>query len=393
MTIASPDSRRVDAAPSRRHLLASTAAAFAAAGALSQRTDAQPIRRSTSPAGRNAMPISAMQPTTPLNRQKLVGYMLAHEQFTVPHLVDIAEMAAASGFGLLATSDHFQPWQADEGHSGSAWVTLGAAGAHTRTTWMGTTVTCPTLRYNPAVVAEAFASLSLLYPGRIFLGVGSGEALNENAATGQWPKWPERWERLVEAIDIIRALWAGQPVAHQGKHYKIEARLYDPPAQPIPLMTAANGKKSMRLAGQHGDGLITDPLTWQKFKNEWEAGARTAGKNPADMPVLVEQFVAVDRNAAPQAAELWRFIPAAFKKYYNITDPAEIERRADAEVPIDKVMADWPIGDDPGVHVAAIEKLFDSGATIVNIHSGEADQRRVVEFYGKSVLPKLHSRV
>jgi alkanesulfonate monooxygenase SsuD/methylene tetrahydromethanopterin reductase-like flavin-dependent oxidoreductase (luciferase family) len=117
---------------------------------------------------------------------------------------------------------------------------------------MGTTVTCPILRYNPAVVAEAFASLSHLYPGRIFLGVGSGEALNEEAATGSWPAWRQRWDRLIEAIGIIRALWTGKPVRHKGRFYTVDARLYDPPSQPIPLLTAANGRKSMRLAGLHG---------------------------------------------------------------------------------------------------------------------------------------------
>lgn len=178
--------------------------------------------------------------------------------------------------------------------------------------WMGTTVTCPTLRYNPAVVAEAFASLSHLYPGRVFLGAGSGEALNEQAATGTWPKWQERWDRLVEALTIIRQLWTGQQVTHSGTYYTVTGKLYDPPTQPIPLLTAANGRKSMRLAGQYGDGLITDPLTWKQHKSEWEDGARAAGKNPADMPVLVEQYVVVgDQNDAKQVAELWRFGPKA----------------------------------------------------------------------------------
>jgi G6PDH family F420-dependent oxidoreductase len=143
---------------------------------------------------------------------------------------------------------------------------MGALSAHVRQAWMGTTVTCPTLRYAPAVVAEAFASLSQLSPGRIFLGVGSGEALNEEAATGTWPKWQERWDRLIEAIGIIRALWSGDAMSHKGKYYSVEAKLYDPPQHPIPLLTAANGRKSMRLAGQYGDGLITDPLTWKQHK-------------------------------------------------------------------------------------------------------------------------------
>ena len=325
-----------------------------------------------------------------LQSTKLIGYMLAHEQFAVPELVTLGEAAARAGFGLLATSDHLQPWQANEGHCGQAWITMASLGERAQPAWIGPTVTCPTLRYNPAVVAEAFSSLALLYPGRVFLGVGSGEALNEQAAIGSWPRWSERWERLVEAIGIIRALWSGQPVAHRGKYYAVEAKLYDPPPQPIPILTAANGRKSMRLAGQHGDGLITDPLTWKQFKSEWEGGARDAGKNPGEMPVLVEQFVVVgDQQDAQQAAEFWRFLPKAFKKFYNIPDPAEIERRAEGELPLGQVYNEWPIGTDPANHIDAITKLFDSGATIVNIHSGQPDQQKVIEFYGRSILPKF----
>ncbi|MBV9861935.1 MAG: TIGR03557 family F420-dependent LLM class oxidoreductase [Alphaproteobacteria bacterium] len=316
--------------------------------------------------------------------------MLAHEQFTLPELLKVGAAAAQAGFGLLATSDHFQPWQANERHAGEAWVTMGALGQRIQPAWMGTTVTCPTLRYNPAVVAEAFASLSQLYPGRVFLGVGSGEALNEKAATGSWPAWAERWERLVEAIGIIRALWGGEHVAHQGKYYTVDAKLFDPPPQPIPLLTAANGKKSMRLAGKHGDGLVTDPRSWKKYKSEWEAGAREAGKDPGAMPVLVEHYVVVGGDSeARQAAELWRFGPKAFKSYYNTTDPASIQQQAEAEIPIEQVYAEWPVSTDPAIHIDAVQKLFDSGATIVNVHSGQPDQDKVIDFYGKSVLPKF----
>jgi TAT-translocated FGD2 family F420-dependent dehydrogenase len=314
--------------------------------------------------------------------------MLAHEQFTVPQVVDLGAAASRAGFQVLSTSDHIQPWQANEGHAGCAWVSMGALGARAPQSWMGTTVTCPTLRYNPAVVAEAFASLSLLYPGRVFLGVGSGEALNEESVTGVWPKWQERWDRLIEAIAIIRQLWTGQDVSHKGTYYTVNAKLCDPPARPIPLLTAANGRKSMRLAGLHGDGLITDPLTWKQHKAAWESGAREAGKNPADMPVLVEQFVVVgDENDAKRPAELWRFIPKAFKGYYDIRDPAEIQQEAEAQLPFDKVIDGWAISTDPAKHIAKARELFDSGVTIVNIHTGQADQKRVIDFYGNHVLP------
>lgn len=349
---------------------------------------AQPARSPAQPAG-SAGPRSGQE-----LRKGMIGYMLAHEQFPVPELMQIGSLASRSGFHLLATSDHFQPWQANEGHAGEAWITLGALGAQAPESWMGTTVTCPTMRYSPAVVAEAFATLTHLYPGRIFLGVGSGEALNEQAATGMWPKWQERWDRLIEAIDIIRQLWTGQDVSHKGNFYTVNGRLYDPPARPIPLLTAANGRKSMRLAGQHGDGLITDPQTWKQHKNEWEQGARAAGKDPADMPVLVEQYVVVgDQSDAQQAAELWRFGPKAFKSYYDEPSPVRIEQMANQQVPISDVLKDWAVGTDPAVHVTKLRELFDSGVSIVNVHSGQPNQQQVIEFYASHVLPQFRQPV
>ena len=328
----------------------------------------------------------------PLSK-RMVSFMLAHEQFAVPELIRLGTSAESAGFDLVATSDHFQPWQANERHAGQAWVTLGALGQRTQRIWMGPTVTCPTLRYNPAVVAEAFATLSLLYPGRIFLGLGSGEALNEQAATGEWPKWRERWDRLIEAVTIIRQLWTGQPLRHEGTHYKVDGKLYDPPPQPIPLLLAANGPKAMKLAGEHGDGLITDPQTWTQHKGEWESGARSAGKDPGAIPVLVEAFVVVgEQSEAQAAAKLWNFIPKAFKGYQNIPDPAQIERRAQAELPLSKVFGDWTVSSNPDAHVQTIEKLFDSGVTVVNIHSGQPDQQKVIEFYGREVLPSVRRR-
>jgi len=320
----------------------------------------------------------------------MMGLMLPHEQFPVPDLVEFGVAAEQAGFDLLATSDHLQPWQTNEGHAGEAWVTMGALAMRTKRIWLGTTVTCPTFRYTPPVVAEAFASLSLLMPGRIFLGVGSGEALNEEAGTGQWPKWPERSERLVEATDIIRKLWAGGQVVHQGKHYNVNARLYDKPAKTIPLLMAGNGPKAMRRCGQYADGLITDPKTWKEHKSEWEAGARAAGKDPSKMPVLVEAFVTVgDQAEARKAAELWRFLPKAFTRYFDIRDPQQIQNEADREVPIDKLIADWAVGTDPNIHIRKTQELFDSGVWIVNVHSGQQDQRKVIDFYGKEVLPKV----
>lgn len=323
----------------------------------------------------------------------MLAFTLSHEQFAAPELVPLGIAAEKAGFDLVATSDHFQPWQANERHAGLAWVTLGVLGQRTQRIWMGTAVTCPTLRYHPAVVAEAFATLSLFNPGRIFLGMGSGEALNEQAATGEWPRWRERWDRLIEATTIIRQLWTGHDVQYKGTHYTVNAKLFDPPPQPIPILLAENGPKAMALSGEHGDGLITDPMTWKQHKKLWENGALSAGKDPTRMPVAVETFVVVgEQSEAQYAAKQWNFIPKAFKGYQNIPDPSEIERRAAAELPLPKVYGDWTVSTDPEVHVKAIRKLFDSGVTIVNIHSGQANQRKVIEFYGTEVLPRLRTQ-
>ena len=363
--------------PARRNLLKWTGAVAGATGLGLTAAHAQPTTV-TAPTG--AREVGGL-------RKGMFSYMLASEQFPTAELVKLGAQASRAGFQVLSTSDHMQPWQSNEGHVGQAWVTMGALGAHAHG-WMGTTVTCPTLRYNPAVVAEAFATLTHLYPGRVFLGVGSGEALNEQAVTGNWPKWQERWDRLIEAIAVIRQLWSGQDVAFKGKYYTINARLYDPPITPIPLLTAANGKKSMRLAGQYGDGLVTDPMSWMQHKSEWEEGARAAGKNPAQMPVIVEQYVVVgDQHAADQAAEFWRFGPKAFKTLYNVKSPAEIQQKADAGTPLPEVQKSWAIGTEPVVHINKMRQLFDSGVSIVNVHSGQPDQTRVIEFYAQRVLP------
>jgi TAT-translocated FGD2 family F420-dependent dehydrogenase len=328
-------------------------------------------------------PLSALE-------KRSVGFQLAHEQFTMPELVELGVMAEGAGFDVVTASDHFQPWQANEGHAGFAWVTLAAVGQRTKRVWLGTTVTCPTFRYHPAVVAQGVATLAALHPGRIFLGVGSGEALNEQAATGEWPKWSERSEKLVEATAIIRRLWSGAKTEAAGKHYVVDARLYDPPPQTIPLLMAANGPKAMRRAGQHADGLITDPKTWKQHRGEFDGGWNEAGKKRSPRPVFIEHYVVVGGESdARAAADLWRFGPKAWKPYVNIGDPARIEELAKTEIPLEEVYKDWVVSTDPAVHANAIIDLFESGATEVNVHSGQADQRRVISFYGQEVLPRV----
>ena len=325
-----------------------------------------------------------------------VGFVLSHEQFPVTQLIDYGVSAERAGFDAIWTSDHFQPWQDNEGHAGFAWVTLAALGQKMTRIPLGTGVTCPTYRYHPSIVAEAFASLGLLYPGRVFLGVGSGEALNEVAAGGGWGDYKERSGRLIEAVELIKQLWTGQLVTFKGDYYQVEnARLYDVPEQPIPIYIAATGPKSMRLAGQYGDGLITDPERAMKpeLKAAFEEGARAAGKDPAQMPIIVESFVTVGTEAeARKYAPLWQFLPNAWSKYFSDPDPRSIQKRAEADVPIEDLLKMWTVGQDAQTHIKKLQELIDSGLKHVFIHSAQPDQRAVIDFYGKEVLPHIKGR-
>lgn len=321
-----------------------------------------------------------------------IGFVLSHEQFPVPELLELGQAAERAGFDAVWASDHFHPWQDNQGHAGSAWITLAALGQRASRLTMGTGVTCPSYRYRPAIVAQSFATLGQLYPGRIFLGTGSGEAVNEVPPGGGWGDYDERAERLIEAVEIIRRLWTGEWVDYQGKYYRIEhARLYDLPPVPVPLYIAAAGARSARLAGEHGDGWITNAenLSDQHLRSAFEEGARAGGKDPRSMSIVVEHFVIVgDKAEADRWTPLWRFVPKT-KPLTQVPDPIEIQRRAEQEVPLEQVYSGWPVSPDPQVHAQALQKLIDNGATYIFVHSPQGDQRRVVEFYGHEVLPRL----
>lgn len=322
-----------------------------------------------------------------------IGYVLSDEQFPVTELVEIGEAAEKAGFDAVWSSDHFQPWQDNEGHSALAWLTLAAVGQRTKRVVMGTGVTVPTYRYRPAIVAQGFATLGQLYPGRVFLGVGTGEAINEEAATGEWGNYTERADRMVEAIRLIRKLWSGEIVDYSGKYYTTKsAKLYDLPSVPVPIYVAAGGRKSMRLAGEHGDGLITDAGSAMKseLRAAYEEGARALSKDPKTMPIIVEAWAIVgDEDEARKYAPLWQFAPRSYKEYTDNPDPRDIERRAQRDVPLEEVYAEWTVSNDPKVHIDALKKLIDGGVTTLFVHSPQKNQQAVIDFYAKRVLPEL----
>jgi len=321
-----------------------------------------------------------------------VGYCASHEQWPAAELVGFAVQAERAGFDALWVSDHFHPWQDNQGHAGHPWVTLAIMGQRTSRITLGTGVTCPSYRYRPPEVAQAFASLAGFYPGRIFLGVGTGEALNEVAAGGGWGPYRERAARLVEAIGLIRRLWRGDWVTHRGRYFELPlAKLYDAPSIPPPIYMAASGPRAVRLAGEHADGLITDPDTARDAEKmaAFERGARDAGKDPARLPRLVELYVCVgDREEALSVAPLWRFGPIGWQ-LLDLADPRESQRRAEADVPLEHVIQRWIVGPDPERHVQALRDLQQRGVTDVYIHSAQHDQAHVIDFYGRHVIPAL----
>lgn len=322
-----------------------------------------------------------------------IGYVLSHEQFRTPHLLDFSVAAERAGFDVLWTSDHFHPWQDNQGHAGQAWITLAAVGQKVSLPF-GTGVTCPSFRYHPAVVAQAFASLGVLYPGRVFLGLGTGEALNEQAVTGEWGDYEERAERFMEAVQIIRQLFSGEWTTFKGQYYEVgPAKLYDIPEQPVPLYLAAEGPKAMHLAGKFGDGVISDAKTIMEpeMRQQLANGAHEAGKDANAMTKHAELFVIVGgEKERDEAAKLWRFLPKAWSDFVNNPDPRDIEKGALSQISVNEVAQTWVVSEDPQAHIQKLKELADGGVTHVYVHPGNTDQQRAIEFYGKEVLPHLN---
>ena len=336
---------------------------------------------------------SAATPPRAPGRRSLapVGFVLSHEQFPGPQLVDWADDVEKSGFGYAWTSDHLQPWQDNQGHSTHPWLTQALIGERTDSLTFGTGVTCPTYRHHPSEVAQAWASLGVFYPGRVFLGVGTGEALNELAGTGEFGAYEERAARLIEAVQLIRTLWTGERVSWDGKYYKtVELKLYDLPDQPVPIYMAASGPKSAYNAGFYGDGWVCSAKDLQtpELRTAFASGARAAGKNPDTMPKLVEQFVVTDERYAALTADLWRFTVDPWSDLVYDPSPVSIQRKAEARWSDEKVLGQLPVGDDPGPHIEALQTVLDLGGTPF-VHSAEPDQRRAMRFYERKVLPKL----
>jgi coenzyme F420-dependent glucose-6-phosphate dehydrogenase len=278
-----------------------------------------------------------------------------------------------------------------------AWIT--AVGERTSRIQLGTSVLTPTFRYNPAVLAQMWASLGLLYPGRVMLGVGTGEALNEIAVSGrEWPEFKERFARLREAVRLMRELWTGEDVSFEGEYYTtVGATIYDKPEQPIPVYVAAGGPVVAKYAGRAGDGFICTSgkgmdLYTEKLMPAVAEGAQAAGRDPAEIDNLIEIKMSYDRDpdAALENCRFWAPLSLTAEQKHSVDSALEMERLAD-ELPIEQVAKRWIVASDADEAVAQIKPYVDAGLNHLVFHGPGHDQDRFLTQFAEDVLPKLRA--
>jgi coenzyme F420-dependent glucose-6-phosphate dehydrogenase len=328
-----------------------------------------------------------------------IGYKASAEQFGPRELLDFSWHAEDRGLEIVAIADHFQPWRHHGGHAPSALAWLGAAGQATRRVTLGTSVLTPTLRYHPAVVAQAFGTLGAMYPGRVFLGVGTGEALNETPATGaSFPGGKERRRRLAEAVEIMRLLWTQERVDFEGEYYSVSrATVYDRPEQPVPVFVAASGPIAAKLAGRLGDGFICTsgkrPELYRELLDKVDEGAQAAERAPGSVRRMIEIKLSYDRDRdfAFDACRPWAALAIPPDQREGIDDPIEMERVADENA--DRAHTRFIVSDDPEETVAKIRPYLELGFEDLVIHAPGADQLRFLDQFAEDVLPGLRREV
>ncbi|MGO8950392.1 MAG: glucose-6-phosphate dehydrogenase (coenzyme-F420) [Ktedonobacterales bacterium] len=328
-----------------------------------------------------------------------LGYKASAEQFGPRELLDFTMQAEQLGFDSAWISDHFQPWRHTNGHAPFALSWLGAAGQRTERIVLGTSVLTPTFRYQPAIVAQAFATLGVLTPGRVILGVGTGESLNEVAATGvEWPEARERLARLREAVGLIRRLWSEEFVTFEGTYYRTRnATIYDRPDQPVPIYVSAGGPVAAKYAGQVGDGFICtsgkgDSLYRDQLLPAVEEGAKQAGRDPETIVRTIEMKVSydTDRDRALADTRIWAALALPAEDKVAIDDPREMERKAESVA--DQAHRRWLVSNDPEEHIEQIRPYIDLGFTHLIFHAPGDDQSRFLQLYARDILPRLRAR-
>ncbi|HTX43254.1 MAG TPA: TIGR03557 family F420-dependent LLM class oxidoreductase [Methanocella sp.] len=327
----------------------------------------------------------------------MLGWKAGPEQYDPLELLGQAIAAEKAGFESINMSDHFHPWD-PAGQACNTWTWMGAAAARLKGIEIGTGVTCPILRYNPAIIAQAAATVDRMNPGPVYLGVGTGEALNEFPCTGNWPGYKERQDMVRESMELIRLLWSGDEITFQGDYYATrKARLYTAPRRNIPIYISSLVPESAFFAGYYGDGLITGtspPEVMKAIMAEFDAGAREAGKDPAGMPRQIECFVAYtdDEDAAIKAyKQYWAGTMVMAMYLQNIYTP-QMSARNGAIAGTDTVKARVCISRDPEVHAKFAQRFIDAGFNRVYFHCAGPDQYEFIEGYGRDVLPIIRER-
>ncbi len=327
-----------------------------------------------------------------------IGYKASAEQFDPTTLLAFTAEAEGLGFELAGVSDHFQPWRHTGGHSPAAIPWLAAAGQRTTGMVLGTSVLTPTLRYHPSVIAQSFATLGCLTPGRVFLGVGTGEAMNETPVTGgEFPGRKERRLRLAEAIELIRRLWSEERVDFEGDYYRTsKATIYDRPDQPVPIYVAASGPLAAKLAGRVGDGFICtsgkDPALYDELTAKVAEGAEQAGRDVGQIRHMIEIKVSYDRDPerAVTNTHPWAALALKPEQKEGIEDPIEMERVADAN--LDQAPSRFICSADPEEVVERIAVYVELGFEELLLHAPGTDQSRFLKEFGEDVLPLLRDR-
>lgn len=329
-----------------------------------------------------------------------LGYKASAEQFGPRQLLDYAIAAEAAGFDSVVVSDHFQPWRHIDGHAPFSFAWLAALGERTSRIELGTSVVTPTFRYHPAIVAQAMATIASLNPGRVMLGVGTGESMNEVPVLDiEWPESPERFARLKEAISLIQQLWREDFVTFQGQYYRTRsATVYDRPAEPVKLYVAASGPAASRLAGRVADGFICTSGKGMELYSETllpavAEGAAKAGRANAGIEKMIEMKVSYhpDPEKALRDCKIWAALALPGDVKMGVEDPRELERLAQ-EMPIEKAATRWLVSSDPEEHVEQIRPYVELGFTHLVFHGPCGDQLPFIERYGREILPRLRER-
>jgi coenzyme F420-dependent glucose-6-phosphate dehydrogenase len=328
-----------------------------------------------------------------------LGYKASAEQFGPRELVEYAVLAEELGYDSVVVSDHFQPWRHDGGHAPFSFAWLAAVGERTSRIELGTSVVAPSYRYHPGIVAQAMATLGCLYPERVFLGIGTGEAMNETPLGVNWPEQKERFQRLKEAALLMKQLWTEERVSFDGTYFQTDnATIYDRPPEGVPLYIAASGPAAARLAGRIGDGFITTSgkapeLYAERLIPAVQEGAEKEGRSLDEIELTIEMKVSFDHDheRAMEDTRNWGALALTPEEKVGVEDPIEMQRLADA-LPAERAASRWIVSDDADSQMDAIQPYLDLGFTHLTFHFPGEDQERALRLYADEVLPMLRER-